>query len=170
MKNMFAIALISAALAATSMSSSYAIEPPADKKFTLDFSNPGVGTGEESIGGRMFLSPDIAIEAEVSLQLDGKDNDAGLKGGTSIFIAGGVMKYLSKGRVSPYMHGGGAIELYFGDRYDGKDNDVKGYGGIGAEFMITEELSLRTSVDAILAISPFKIATVTSGLTLSFFF
>jgi len=147
---------------------SQAIELPTDKQFTLDVFSPGANTSGPTVGGRMFLSSDTAIEAAGTLQLLGKDG--GIPGGTVMAASGGIMKYISKGRVSPYMRAGGSVGLYFGDRFNNQDNTVSGYAGVGAEFMITQELSLRASVNGVLAISPFKIATQTSELGLSFFF
>lgn len=149
---------------------SYAVEPPAEKKFTLDISSPGVGSSRPFVGGRMFISSDTAIEATGNIQMNGTDSNAGLKGGTQVVTSGGVMKYISKGRVSPFIRAGGTINLSFGDRYANTSNDLQGYTGIGAEFMITQELSLRASANGVLAISPFKIATGTSDISLSFFF
>ncbi len=143
-------------------------ELPTDKKFTIDIASPGIATGSPTVGGRMFLSSDTAIEIAGNLQLLGKDGDT--PGGTQLSATGGIMKYMSKGRVSPYMRAGGGIGLYFGDRFTAQDNTLQGYAGVGAEFMITQELSLRASVNGELMISPFVIATKTSELSLSFFF
>lgn len=147
----------------------------ADKKYSLDIAVPNnVGApaaGSPFVGGRMFINEDTAIEVSGStIQLLGKDTNAGTLGGTQIVASGGIMQYISKGRVSPYLHAGGTISLFFGDRFTGTDNAIQGYAGIGAEFMFTDELSLRTSVNAVLGISPFVLTTNTTDLTLSFLF
>ena len=153
-----------------SATATHAAEPPVDKKFTLDISSPGTFSGQPSVGGRMFIDANTALEASGNIQLTGKDTNAGVLGGTQIVATGGIMKYISKGRVSPFIRAGGTVGIYFGDRYANTDNDLQGYAGVGAEFMITQELSLRASANGMLAISPFKLVTGTSDLTLSFFF
>jgi len=166
--NKFLTPLVISAILAFSISSAIAEETSTNKKYSIDITVPD--NNNTFVGGRMFIDSETAIEVMGTAQLLGKDNDAGLKGGTQIIASGGIMKYINHGRVSPYLRAGGTVALYFGDRFTNKDNDLQGYAGVGAEFMFTDELSLRASVNAILAISPFQLTTTSSDLNLSFLF
>lgn len=139
--------------------STHANEGPNNKQYSLDITVPD--NGGTFVGGRMFLSKDTAIEANGTVGLE--------EDGTRLIASGGLMKYLSHARVSPYLRAGGTVALYFGNKY-AQGSDLRGYAGVGAEFMITEELSLRTSVNAQLTINPVTVMTSTSNLSLSFLF
>ncbi len=153
-----------------SASSAYADTLLPDGQYTLDISVPD-NPDSPLIGGRMFIDTDMAIEPAIALNLQSKDSDAGKQSGTILGVSGGLMKYLSQGRVSPYLRAGGILILYFGDAYKANDTLLGGYAGLGAEYMITKELSLRASVNGELQLSPnFSLETSTSDLILSFFF
>lgn len=153
-----------------SVSAAYAETLLPDGKYTLDIRVPD-NTNSASIGGRMFIDTDMAIEPSITLNLQSKDSDAGQESGTILGFSGGLMKYLSQNRVSPYLRAGGNLTLYFGDAYKKNDTRLSGYAGLGAEYMITKELSIRASVNGGLQLSPnFALWTYTNDLILSFFF
>jgi len=165
MKKIISLVAFAALMVGMSVS---AEETSAGKSYSLDITVPD--NDGATVGGRLFLDSELAVEASGTFQISDEDKDTGVADGTRLFVAAGIMKYLSKGRVSPYMHAGAGIEILSGDRYDNQDSNLRGYAGVGAEFMITDELSLRASADAMLKTSPFTIATFTNDLTLSFLF
>jgi len=121
-----------------SAASAYADTLLPDGQYTLDIRVPD-NTGSASIGGRVFIDTDMAIEPSITLNLQSKDSDAGKQSGTILGVSGGLMKYLSQSRVSPYLRAGGNLTLYFGDAYKNNDTRLSGYAGLGAEYMITKE-------------------------------
>ena len=156
-------------IAATTLSAPmvFAEVPLRDGKYTLD-----IGTsGSSWVGGRMFLDSDSAIEASATLNRQSEDRDSGQASGTKIGASGGYMKYLSQSKVSPYWRAGGALVLYSGDAYRNQDTQLSGYVGVGAEYMIVNNVSIRGSVNGSLQLSPSTdLWTSSSDVTLSFFF
>ena len=146
-----------------------------DGQYTLDISIPN-DSNKPFVGGRMFIDEDTAIESSVVLNLQSKDSGSGTEsgpvlGGTVLGISAGIMKYLSRNRVSPYLRAGGELRLYFGDAYKNTDTLLRGRAGLGAEYMITKELSIRASLNGVLQLSPnFTLMTSTQDIVLSFFF
>ena len=119
----------------------------------------------------MFLDSDSAIEAAVTLNRQSEDRDSGQASGTKIGALGGYMKYISQGKVSPYWQAGGALVLYSGDAYRNQDTELSGYVGIGAEYMIVNNVSIRGSVNGSLQLSPSTdLWTSSSDVILSFYF
>jgi len=123
-----------------------------------------------TVGGRIFVDDELVVEAMAALQINGEDKDAGIASGTLISATGGIMKYLSKGRVSPYLRAGGGVVILSGDAYKNQDSRVMAYAGVGAEFSITDQISIRSSVNGVLTTGPFTLSTATSDLILSFMF
>ncbi len=155
------------AVTALSASNVFADTATQDGKYTLD-----IGTnGSSWIGGRMFLGSDSAIEAMATLKQQSNDNDSGQQSGTKIGASGGLMKYISQGTVSPYWRVGGTLTLLSGDTYKNQDNRLSGYVGLGAEYKITNGISIRGSVNGTLQISPtVDLWTSSSDVKVSFFF
>ena len=169
MKKIIGLAAVAALLFGLSFSIAFAAdEKSAGKSYSIDVAVPDADN--TTVGGRLFLDDGMALEATGTLQINDEDKDAGVADGTRLLVRAGIMKYLSQGRVSPYMRAGAGVEVLSGDRYDNRDTNLQAYAGVGAEFMITSEFSLRVSADAAIITSPFIIATGTSDLTLSFLF
>ncbi len=167
MKKIMSLAATAALMFGLGVSGVNAEEPSSGKTYSLDISVPD--EDNTTVGGRMFLDEELALEAVGTLRINNEDKDAGVQDGTRLLVTAGIMKYFSKARVSPYMRAGGGIEILSGDQYN-RDTNLHAYAGVGAEFMITEEFSLRASANAMIITSPFTITTGTNDLTLSFLF
>ena len=167
MKKIIGLAATVTLMFGLGVSTANAEEPPSGKSYSLDVTVPD--EDNTTVGGRLFLDDGMALEATGTLQIIDEHEVTGLDG-TRLLVRAGIMKYLSQGRVSPYIRAGAGVEVLSGDHYDNRDTNLQAYAGVGAEFMITDELSLRASADAVLITSPFTIATGTTDLTLSFLF
>ncbi len=151
-----------AILAAASLFSTAAFSsnsPASQGEYTLDL----IFTGSSWVGGRFFFDDEKALEGAITLNTDDT-----LASTISFGARAGIMQYIEASNdLLPYWRAG--ITLW---SYQGNIDDVmRAYAGLGVEYMITDDVSIRGSVNGNLGISPNSyLSTSSSALELSFFF
>ncbi len=132
---------------------------------------------EEStvIGMRMLMSNTTAIDIDFAFDYQSDEtviaNNAVSAKGLTLGIAGSLVNYFHKERVSPYIKFGGGLTLFSGDKADIRDNSVEVFAGLGTEFFVTPEFSLFVEAGLGVPLSPdFGITSNTSTVGVAFYF
>ena len=119
------------------------------------------------IGGRMMFDESSGVDVDFSFNFGTKTEDDVVKG-IALNVRAALIRYMQKGRISPYYKAGVSLGVFTSDFT--QDDDIGLFAALGAEFFIIPDFSLFAEAGLGVGLSPFSINTNSTRAGLAFYF
>ncbi len=119
------------------------------------------------IGGRMMFDENSGVDVDFSFIFGTKSEGEVVKG-LALNVRAALIRYMRKGRVSPYYKAGASLDVFTSDFT--QDDNIGLFAAVGAEFFIIPDFALFAEAGLGVGFSPFSINTRSTRAGLAFYF